>query len=293
MTCADWETVRLPRLLTPDQASELVGTPVPVPAETITRPTVGVDDQTGEPIFAYLPLDNVAELRRAVVGLPMTGVQRSKAFRSRSRTFGAAPRKPAMRRDGCRMTALFSDEPERHKVLQGFADQLGATIKAVDPRIPERDRETLGVVKPEWRMGEEELWTSGVINQSATLPYHRDNFNFKTWSAMPVVRRGMRGGHLSIPEYGVTLACADGTASYFCGRELVHGVTPMTKVQDDGYRYSVVYYALRGMKDCFTAAVESEYARTSRTNRERAMAKRIAAGDMSIPGRPSTPEETP
>lgn len=289
-----YETVRVPRILTPSEADALLAEPVPDLAPNVTTPTLAVDADTGEPIAAYLPLENVAELRRAVVGTPMGGVQRSQAFRSRSRTFGAAPRKPAMRRDACRMTALFNEHPERHRVLAEFANQLGSLLNQVYPERPEIDRQTLGVVLPEWRMGEERLWTSGVINQSAALPYHRDNFNFKTWSAMPVIRRGMRGGHLAIPEYGLTLACADGTASFFCGRELVHGVTPLRPVQTDGYRYSVVYYALRGMKDCYTAAVESQYGRTKRTERERAMAQRLKAGDTSIPGanRKSNPKES-
>lgn len=42
--------------------------------------------------------------------------------------------------------------------------------------------------------------------------------------------------------------------------------------QPDGYRYSVVYYALKGMKDCFTHAVETAYALRKRTEREQSIA---------------------
>lgn len=289
----DYETITARRVMTSTEADTLLGERVPELEPNVTRPTVVRDADTGAFVAAYLPLADRARLRRAVIGMPMTGVQRSAIFRSRSRTFGAAPRKPAMRRDACRMTALYVDEPERHRVLEEYATVLGDMLKEVEPAQPDKDREILGVVMPEWRMGNEQLWTSGVVNQSAALPYHRDNFNFKTVSAMPVVRRGMRGGHLHIPEYALTLACTDGTASFFCGRELVHGVTPLQPVAKDGYRYSVVYYALRGMKDCFTAAEESAFGRRKRTEREREMARRLATGDTSFPGQNKTPKETP
>ena len=52
----------------------------------------------------------------------------------------------------------------------------------------------------------------------------------------------------------------------------MHGVTPMKPRSKDGYRYSIVYYALRGMKDCFTFAVETAKGAENRTKREEHMA---------------------
>jgi hypothetical protein len=46
----------------------------------------------------------------------------------------------------------------------------------------------------------------------------------------------------------------------------------MKPVQKDAYRFSVVYYALRGMKDCHTTALEErQYAQKKRTERENEM----------------------
>lgn len=98
-------------------------------------------------------------------------------------------------------------------------------------------------------------------------------------SLKPVLRRHVAGGHLRIPEYDATIGCRDGWAVFFAGYDLVHGVTPMQLTRPDGYRFSIVYYALKGMKDCFTAAVETRYARKRRTEREQSMAGRLAAGD--------------
>lgn len=280
--------VEVARWLTPDMASELVGHPVPPLAEGITiidSPTIVSCE--GEPVAAYLPLADAGRLRRAALSIDCSGgVQRNTNYRSRSRTFGYAPIRVVTRRESCSLTALGRDQPEVEAVLDSYADQFSAMLAGIDPAIVTRDQATLGEVLPEWRLGEAKLWTSGVVNDTAALPYHRDGFNFATWSAMPVLRRGVRGGLLHLPEFGVAFACADSTVTLFPGRLWVHGVTPLSRVRpDDGYRISIVYYALRGMKDCRTAAEETRRAQTKRTEREAAMALRMAAGDMGIPGK--------
>ena len=60
--------------------------------------------------------------------------------------------------------------------------------------------------------------------------------------------------------------------TWFCGKELVHGVTPMWTKGPDAYRFSVVYYALKGMKDCRTVAEETTQSAARRTAREHGMA---------------------
>jgi len=127
-------------------------------------------------------------------------------------------------------------------------------------------------IAEEWRMTEKSNWTSGVVNRTAQLPYHKDSFNFDVWSAMPVIRKSTLGGFLSIPEYDLCIDCADGWAVFFRGYRHVHGVTPIVKLNTAAYRYSIVFYALRGMKDCFTHAIETSFGREKRTARERDMA---------------------
>jgi hypothetical protein len=241
-------------------------------------------------VAAYLPLADAGPLRRAALAIDCSGgVQRNTTYRSRSRTFGFAPPRIVTRRESCSLTALSRDQPEVEGVLETYADQFSGMLTQINPDIITADQSTLGEILPEWRMGEAKLWTSGVVNDTAALPYHRDGFNFATWSAMPVLRRGVRGGYLHLPEFGVAFACADSTVTLFPGKRYVHGVTPLLRVRkDDGYRISIVYYALRGMKDCRTAAEETRKAQTKRTEREAAMAVRMAAGDFGIPGKDMT-----
>jgi hypothetical protein len=88
----------------------------------------------------------------------------------------------------------------------------------------------------------------------------------------------MSGGHLTMPEFGITINCRDGWVLYFNGNKYVHGVTPMAPKTKDAYRYSIVFYALRGMKDCHTYALEVGEARKKRTAREQKMAELPAGG---------------
>lgn len=266
------------RALTPDEASRMVGEKVPWREPDLTEATVATDADTGEPAFAYLPVGRVGELRRAVLGFDFDrSTQRASGISNTSRTFGYAPKRPVYQREACRNTRLAVEDPDGHEELIQFARRVQQQLADTFPTVAAADVETMRAVDDEWKLGET-TWTSGVINQSSSLPYHRDAFNFDVWTSMPVLRRHMRGGYLHIPEYDVTIASRDGWAVFFPGWELVHGVTPMQATRRDGYRYSVVYYALRGMKDCFTHAVEEGQARARRTERERDMAARLKHG---------------
>lgn len=264
----------LRRVLSPGQATELVGQPVEPMAANVIHPAVFRDSASDRPVFAYLPLPRplVRSLRSAAIGSPITDVMRNANYATRSRTFGYRPRAAINRQEGCSATAFARDDPWRESVLDDAAGRLQRFMAdALGQDLVAADRERLSAIRPDWFLGESDLWTSGVINRSSRLPYHRDRFNFPTWSAMPVLRRGVTGGYLSIPEYDAVIECRDGHAILFPGYDLVHGVSPMD-VHGDGYRYSIVYYALRGMKDCHTAAEETARAQRVRSEREQKMA---------------------
>lgn len=279
------------RVVSAQAAGGLIGTMVNgdlVPSP-IGPGTVVHDADTKEPILAYTALVDPGPLRRALLEVKPScadrQVARSKNYRSYSRTFGYSPRRPVMGRESCHQTSLTRDFPHVAALLERYADQFSEWLNTVDPTIVLRGQAALGDVLPDWRIGDAKLWTSGVINDTAQLPYHRDGFNFPTWSAMPVVRRGTRGGHLHLPEYNLVVPCADATVTYFEGHQLVHGVTPISRVKPgEGYRMSVVYYALRGMRNCREYAEETAYGLARRTMREHEMADRIKSGNTKAAG---------
>ena len=276
----DLPVIEVKRVIDKKEAREQRGTLVPDIEPTITEAGIYVDADTKEPFMVYMPMptEMVAPLRKAVRGVKYSssGVTRQQSgIENHSRTFGMAPRKPFQTREACRPTSLSYEQPTEHNVLVETADKLADIMRQIAPDIYDKDATETNAVSDEWRISERSLWTSGVINKTSTLPYHYDGNNFDMWSAMPVIRRGTRGGALSIPEYDTCIECRDGWVLFFPGYRLLHGVTPIAHVQKDAYRYTVVYYCLRGMKDCFTYAVEQAEARKRRTEREAGLASAV------------------
>lgn len=286
MKLSDLPVHKIKRVMSADDASNLVGTVVPDNEPNCNEAGIWIDEETNEIVFVYFPMEEEVELLRAsVLNIDYgTIVRQTTGIRNKSRTFGMAPRKVYQRRESCRPTSLAHEQPDEHAVLVAFAKKFGQMYQEFAPELFAKDTAALkeAGLADEWRMSDDALWTSGVINKSSTLPYHRDSFNFETWSAMPVVRRQMKGGYLTFPEYDFTCSCRDGWVTFFAGYKYVHGVTPMSPKADDAYRYSIVYYALKGMKDCFTYAVETAKARESRTAREDNMAK-VLKGEVTAP----------
>ncbi|WNO25884.1 Tet-like J-binding protein [Arthrobacter phage Altadena] len=277
------------RVLSRDEATALIGSDV----ETELAPSFpGIRDgqsmriydlDTGDLIGIVTRLDRArrAALRAAVLSIKygQNVARQGRAMSVRGATFGYAPKKAMARQEGCRATATTRDRPDVAAVLDDIAGELGRQFRDLYPsRAAEDEAIVKGAVLDDWRMHEDSLWTSGVINQSTVLPYHRDGNNFNTWSAMPTLRYGMDDGRLHIPEYDLVLPCGDGDVSWFFGKDLVHGVTPMTPRRPDAYRYSVVFYSIQGMKNCRTFAEETRNANAARTARERAAAAAIRAG---------------
>lgn len=279
-TALDLPVIEVKRVIDKKVAREKKGEIVPDIEPDIKEAGIYVDADTKEPFLVYMPMpdDMVPELRNAVrdVRYSATGVTRQNSgIQNNSRTFGMAPRKPFQTREACRPTSLSYEQPDVHKVLERTADRLSQIMRQIAPEVYDADKAETSEVSDEWRISEDSLWTSGVINKTSTLPYHYDGNNFDMWSAMPVIRRGTRGGALSMPEYGITVECRDGWVLFFPGFRLLHGVTPIAHVTKDAYRYTVVYYCLRGMKDCFTYAVEQAEARKRRTEREVGLASAV------------------
>lgn len=265
--------LELPRVLSREQADELIGQETGELKPTHDGELLIIDKDTGEPVVGYaqLPYD-LAAYRKAVRGVKISTTLRGSGTRNASRTFGMAARNVILRREGCRPASMHRDHPAECAVLLDCAKALGEQLREAAPEVYAADEKTVGEVHEDWRIVPGSLWTSGNINLSSALPYHRDRANFSTWSGMPVLRRGMRGGRLCIPEYDLVLPCRDGWVVYFNGNGLVHGVTPMKPKDRDAYRFSVVHYALRGMKDCHSAALEQIEAAKRRTHREEEMA---------------------
>lgn len=233
-------------------------------------------------LLSRLGQQDAALLRQALLRYPMDTVVRGKGLRSASRVFGFVASSPVLQRTSCRSANGADVAPAQHRIICGTAGRLAETLLEMLPNQHALNLEAAQQVRDEWKLPGG-LWTSGVVNRSAALPYHRDRNNLDAWSAMPVIRRAVRGGHLHFPELAlpdgspVVAACDDGDVLFFNGQKYMHGVTPLKRVMQDGYRYSCVYYPVKKMCNCLSPAEELERGRQRRSETETGMIERHRA----------------
>jgi len=228
-----------------------------------------------EIVVARYPDHVLGHLRRALLAIPKgAGVRRAAGIRTRSQTFGYLGRSPVLQRNTCKVSTISVEHPAEHAVVCAAARTLAALLGDILPERAHMGREAVAGVHPDWLLPGG-LWTSGVINETSQFPYHRDRNNFDAWSAMPVIRREMRGGALHFPELTVdgrplAVECADGDVLFFNGQRWMHGVTPMRPKPRarDAYRISAVYYPVKAMARCLPAAEEYARAQARRTEVE-------------------------
>lgn len=265
----------LQRVLSVAEADELIGAKVKDLEPNVREEGLYRDADTGEPMLVYGPWpgdrESLARYRWALLNAPASpnGVLRSAGVRNEAGSFGYAPRNVVLRRESCRVAGMAERAPEAHAIIASEATRFHNWLKDIVPEVVKAGWET--DVDDDWRLTEESYWTSGVVNITSVLPYHRDRNNFPVWSVMPVVRRGVKGGYLHMPEYDAVLACRDGWVVAFPGEAIVHGVTPMKAQVKGAYRISSVYYCLKGMRNCAEDALEQGEARLRRTERESRM----------------------
>jgi hypothetical protein len=221
-------------------------------------------------VFDDAPFDDEA-LRAACKGINYPSNDRTSGMVSRSRIFGNQPRNVLRRRDYCAAAAMAYDHPAAHGALVRAAQRVTDVFANWHPEGAASQRALVRQqVLPEWRLPGE-TFTSGIVNWDNPLRYHHDGGNFPgAWSAMIVLTRGIEGGRLVMPEYGIAFDFAIGGTKVilFDGQGILHGVTKIRKVRADGYRYSIVWYALKGMCKCLSARAELARARAAATGRE-------------------------
>jgi hypothetical protein len=218
-------------------------------------------------VVARAPDAAVARWRRALLRYPMRddGARRHAGFNNQSQVVGYLGPSERLKRIACAPCNMALTRPAEHAAVAAIAGDLADLMREECPDGAAVDGELVDRIHPDWRLPGG-LFTSGIVNRDSTLPYHRDLNNLPgAWSAMAVLRRGVRGGHLHLPELDVTLACSDGDVVFFRSQELEHAVTPLRRRARDGYRITVVFYVARRLTACGPAAEEAERAGRLRT----------------------------
>lgn len=211
---------------------------------------------------------------------------RLSGFKNAHRTFGFSAPVPLRRRYGCSVCAFNGDYPRLTRRLAEFARTAEALFAERAPAEHAHHLETTADIDPTWRFGGTP-WTSGIINRTSALPYHRDAGNLKgSWSAMLGLRKDVNGGLLHLAEFDVYLTIPDRSVTIFDGQGVLHAVTPFRSLNPAAYRYTIVVYAKRAIVDCLDGANEIRRAQRLRSDAEERIAEQIKTGEpRSLGGR--------
>lgn len=229
----------------------------------------------GIPKIAYLTIPNelTKYVRQSCLNVKLNHVERLSPgliTKGKNRVFGYRPaRQMSQFASTCSTTGMAKDFPLEHSALCSFSKVAKEYYEKI---FTTQYNNNLNVVKQkilkEWTL-EDTVFTSGIINKDSVLQYHFDIGHVsKALSVMLTLKKDLIGGHLAIPEINTLLKLSDNTLLIFDGQELLHGVTPILKKSQKGYRFTIVYYSLIQMWKCLTIDEEVIKARKKRFDKE-------------------------
>lgn len=222
----------------------------------ITEPCK-IFDQDGNLLCVYDMLGvDTGELVEELKKVEYSKTTRTGGLVTTSRIFGFQPRLERRQRAFCNQTSLAKDNPKVEGMLRGLAATISKNYFQSAPEVFEEHKKLFNDVEEEWRI-KDSLFTSGIINKNNPLSYHFDSGNFNNvLSCMIVLRNNIEGGWLCVPEINTRFMLKNNSLFMFDGQKILHGVSPMEGSDEDSYRFSIVYYSLRGMWKCLTLTEE-------------------------------------
>jgi hypothetical protein len=191
-------------------------------------------------------------------------MQRASGIKAKEQWFGYIPPDTLKRRYAINRSALYTKNPELGYGLEHLTPVLWNMLKQT---LPEQtmNHETVVAesIHRDWWL-ENCPFTSGIINHTNVLPYHKDRGNLKdSWSMMLALRKGDVGGALHLPEYDETIAVPDCSITFFNGQKYWHGVSPVALQHRDAYRFTLVWYVKDRIKVCLSREEELDRAANS------------------------------
>lgn len=216
----------------------------------IDEETIVVDLYTWEYVFGLFNIDrDPKELTEILKSIKFITGWRSWGMLSTSRIFWYSPR-VWMRSDYCNSTSLAKETPDYNDYICDYWKTLNSLYKRFAQDKYEKHMELTEKVLSNWKI-KDTPFTSWIINKNNKLNYHYDAGNFKdVYSCMITIKDWIEGWYLMIPEYNVQVRTFNNSLLMFDGQSVLHGVSPIVKKKPDAYRYTIVYYSLKGMWKC-------------------------------------------
>lgn len=251
--------------------------------QLIEGDVIAIDADTKQIIFVQKTLD--FDDRQILWALDNTRYdinQRSRGLKTQSRIFGYAPR-ITYRKDFCSSTSMAIEHKRQHAIVCQYGQRISEIYSKFTPAAYKQHHEIMKAkILDEWAI-RNTPFTSGIINKNNPLKYHFDSGNFKgVYSCMAVFKKHIRGGYLSLPEYGVGVNLPHNSVFMFDGQSVLHGVTPITKTSPDAVRYSIVYYSLQQIWNCLPLTDEVARIRKQKSDREHNRLK-VMHGKLPVP----------
>lgn len=203
-------------------------------------------------IYVNLETECLSEMKRVARTTKLSFSHRfNSGVPTASSVFGALPRSP-FRKDFCRFSRISANEPVNFAAAFNYSERIAAIYQE---HLKEAYDYNLRLIREsvhaDWRPTDTPFTTCN-FNVNHAIKYHRDSGNFKgVFSNVLILKDGVTGGQLVFPELGIAFEQANGALGIFDGQKWIHGVTALQKTKPTGYRASIVYYALSGMKDCY------------------------------------------
>lgn len=204
-------------------------------------------------VYKEISFDTIPILT-ACLELSFNSYVRNSGILTSTINLNASPRSPRLD-NKCLHSKLRIDQPQVHELFldtarkiskeyqKYFKKQFGSQVKATYSGAKK--------VEASYRI-QKTPFTGGVINKNSALPYHFDSANTHDGiSCMVILKEGVAGGELILPQLDIGFACQNNYMLLFDGKTYLHGVTPIVKAAyNQGNRFSIVFYNNNGMALC-------------------------------------------
>ena len=164
----------------------------------------------------------------------------------------------------CRTTAWTGKHTEQFSECYPVFNMIADLFKRYVPERYANQMERAKATAPEWMVGSTP-YTTMTVNNTYPTGVHKDAGDLDTgFSCLAVWRRGQySGGHLTFPEYRISVDMKDGDLILMDAHEW-HGNTELTLHSEDAERISLVLYYRTKMMACGTLEEEAEKERKAK-----------------------------
>lgn len=177
----------------------------------------------------------------------------TKVVHQYSTILGAIPKKTQVKRAYATISSVHR-EPKAANFIKAMLLLAKMSEDLIKEFMPEQYEKQLKIIEenvpPKYRFGK--LFTSSISNFNISAPFHRDTRNLKeTVNAIICKRMNSKGGDLHVPDFGETFGQENDSILVYPAWLNMHGVTPIQKTHENGYRNSLIFYPLSGFEKEF------------------------------------------